>query len=713
MTAMSPIANGEASASPSAESPDGHSTTTKRKNEERPPQTRTKRNRDFKSMSAHIASLQEQVDALYAGLTSLRQHVDTAISPVGGSSFAGPSNPYPMAVSQNPVMPTSPALSRRQPNRLPTFQGPTSSAFNLGVAKSSLQTMGITSPGEGVEEALATQDATPAASPPLSSALHLDPGLHADKDPLWSLTREEATRLCHVWEDEMGQMYPILDINEIIRHAQRLYTFMEAARRTGLVQAAMPGADAIGDEQTSLLRLILAIALTVEGSGKSELGRRLCETDTRTQLLAPVDLDGIRMLVLTAMYHFHRDDESIAWRVLGFAARLSMELGLHRRETYSTMFTDDEERQNAIRLFWSIYVLDRRWSFGTGLPFALQDADIDLLLPKPNEATPYLTSMVAYSQIGSKVWKSIAKGSSSRDPQISESEIGFLDYQVVQWHRNIPDSLKYTGRQSLEPTNKALRRLSILLYLRANQMRILIYRPVLHTAARIVENLGFAQTVVDVAKDTIRVLMYTNQTSDIYRTQQVCFHYFLISALAVLFLAVSHAPAQFSDVCRDEFYTALELVRGLSTDSYVSKRLWRSLRQLKAVAPKIGLEMGNSTGNRPGNLDPHDAHSSAAVAMAGLAGHQVDETAIFDMQNQSGGYHQQGNSPNGMADDLTTLFEAAGGVSVSNPLYLQQQNGYAGDWSTATGAGAGAGIDIWQGWLGGEDGLSGLMGSLF
>lgn len=309
--------------------------------------------------------------------------------------------------------------------------------------------------------------------------------------------------------------------------------------------------------------------------------------------------------------------------------------------------------------------------------------------------------MVAYSQIGSKVWKSIAKGSSLHT-QISESEIGFLDYQVVQWHRNIPDSLKYTGGQSLEPTNKALRRLSILLYLRANQMRILIYRPVLHTAARIVENPGFAQTVVDVAKDTVRVLTHTNQTSDIYRTQQVCFHYFLISALAVLFLAVSHAPAQFSDICRDEFYMALELVRGLSADSYVSKRLWRSLRQLKEVAPKIGLKAGN--------LEAHDAHSSAAVAMAGLAGHQVDETAIFHTQNNSGGYYQQGNSPNGMADDLTTLFEAAGGFSVSNPSYLVP-NGYAGDWSMPTGAGAGT--DIWQGWLGGEDGLSGLMSSLF
>lgn len=26
--------------------------------------------------------------------------------------------------------------------------------------------------------------------------------------------------------------------------------------------------------------------------------------------------------------------------------------------------------------YWSVYTLDRRWSFGTGLPFAVQDSDI-------------------------------------------------------------------------------------------------------------------------------------------------------------------------------------------------------------------------------------------------------------------------------------------------------------------------------------------------
>jgi hypothetical protein len=62
---------------------------------------------------------------------------------------------------------------------------------------------------------------------------------------------------------------------------------------------------------------------------------------------------------------------------------MGIELGLHRRESLFKALTDEEERKSAIKLFWSIYVLDRRWSFGTGMPFALQDADIDPNLPEP------------------------------------------------------------------------------------------------------------------------------------------------------------------------------------------------------------------------------------------------------------------------------------------------------------------------------------------
>lgn len=62
---------------------------------------------------------------------------------------------------------------------------------------------------------------------------------------------------------------------------------------------------------------------------------------------------------------------------------MCLELGLHRRDSLFKVVTNEEERSDAIKLFWSIYVLDRRWSFGTGMPFALQDADIDPNLPEP------------------------------------------------------------------------------------------------------------------------------------------------------------------------------------------------------------------------------------------------------------------------------------------------------------------------------------------
>jgi hypothetical protein len=83
------------------------------------------------------------------------------------------------------------------------------------------------------------------------------------------------------------------------------------------------------------------------------------------------------------MYFFHMDEEGQAWRIIGLAVRLTLEMGLHRREALIRSFPIEDECSWALKLFWSIYTLDRRWSFGTGMPFALQDMDIDPFLPEP------------------------------------------------------------------------------------------------------------------------------------------------------------------------------------------------------------------------------------------------------------------------------------------------------------------------------------------
>jgi hypothetical protein len=149
---------------------------------------------------------------------------------------------------------------------------------------------------------------------------------------------------------------------------------------------------------------------------------------------------------------------------------------------------------------------------------------------------------------------------------------------------------------------------------------MLIYRPVLHTAGHIVRYPGESETVVEIAKDTIRFITRLNETSDIYQLQQVAFNWFLVSALAVLFLAVAQAPTQFSGSCKEEFYWALELVKGFSTQSYISRRLWKSIRSLRRLGPQLGLvgaqklRRGNPVVADPGVPGPSEVQESPVPA---------------------------------------------------------------------------------------------------
>lgn len=75
---------------------------------------------------------------------------------------------------------------------------------------------------------------------------------------------------------------------------------------------------------------------------------------------------------------------------------------------------------------------------------------------------------------------------------------------------------------------------------------------------------------------------------------------------------------------------------------------------LKEVGPKLGLNVRN----------PVVDNTEAAVAMVGLAGNPVDEMALFGNGSST---MRMNDSPNGMANDLTSLFEAAGGYSAIMP----------------------------------------------
>lgn len=155
---------------------------------------------------------------------------------------------------------------------------------------------------------------------------------------------------------------------------------------------------------------------------------------------------------------------------------------------------------------------------------------------------------------------------------------------------------------------------------------------------------------------------------------------------------------------------ALDLVKGFSNKSWISKRLWRTIKGLKEIGPKLGLVSDVRT-------EEEDPHSSAALAMAGLAGHEISGIGNGFVQDNGsntggvGGLNGSGNvnaSANGsgpdgfqMSHDMTSLFEAAlGSVGINNG------NGGSSNTGGAVGSASGGYIPMQDG-----DSLVGGVGS--
>lgn len=238
-------------------------------------------------------------------------------------------------------------------------------AFMLDVANATINNMGY----KGIE---ATDDAEGVLGDVTTSPKQFH-------DPLLDYSLTEMIRLCRLHEDEVGIMYPVLDFNTVATHARNLSAYFDTIRNQKPTHC-------FNDEKTLQLKMVMCCALIVEEHGQSERGQRLydsMEAVINKKLMSdPSDVASLPVLALLAGYRFLANDEVLAWRVIGQVNRLCLELGIHQRQGLMSI-KDDSERKNALTSFWSAYVLDRRWAFGTGLPFTVQDEDVDPDLPLP------------------------------------------------------------------------------------------------------------------------------------------------------------------------------------------------------------------------------------------------------------------------------------------------------------------------------------------
>jgi hypothetical protein len=202
-------------------------------------------------------------------------------------------------------------------------------------------------------------------------------------------------------------------------------------------------------------------------------------------------------------------------------------------------------------------------------------------------------------------------------------------------------------------------------------MRTLIHRHHVLTPDNIKADLQSARLVVEIATDSIQVLVYLNDTSDIYVRQQSIYHYYLLSALAVLLLAVCHAPSVFAEACRESFVSAVELVKGFSRHGTASRRLWKSIKGLLPVVKSLGMHgdtavEGESTGvkdvietsttngmQQPLQLDPNATELP-----------NIWNGADFDFGTDLGSMPDVFN----IGDELIDLYDAFGTAAATQPV---------------------------------------------
>mgnify|MGYP003662697775 CR=1 FL=1 len=354
-------------------------------------------------------------------------------------------------------------------------------------------------------------------------------------------------------------------------------------------------------------------------------------------------------------------------------------MGLHRKQSLLTHFKDPSTRDFAVQVFWVVYELDRRWSFGTSLSFALDDRDIDAELPEPGGEQPYFKCMVTYARLCSRVWEALPPyGSPSQwIPKEKEDYLGFL---TQNWLLSIPEEIQFRHPRlgdAPESQPRILHRLRTLCYLRGNYMRLLIHRHHVLNPDNVQADMQSARLVVDIAKDSIEVLVHFNGTSDIYARQQAIYHFYLLNAVAIMLLAVCHAPSTFAETCRDSFGDAVELVKGFSKDSSASQRLWKSIRGLLPIVKSLsGGEDGapakvNGGGPRTAtqrpdmrnNDQPRNGETSGEANNLWQDGstYSASMPDVFDMSN-----------------DLMDLYNAFGSYDTAQPM--QAESG-VGNWS--------------------------------
>uniref|UniRef100_A0A0B7KI93 Zn(2)-C6 fungal-type domain-containing protein n=1 Tax=Bionectria ochroleuca TaxID=29856 RepID=A0A0B7KI93_BIOOC len=341
---------------------------------------------------------------------------------------------------------------------------------------------------------------------------------------------------------------------------------------------------------------------------------------------------------------------------VGTALRLATIMGLHIK-IGSASIPDPEIREHRVRLWWSVYIIDRFLSSKIGLPLLISDADISIDLPSTNSALnpedfgDHL-EFVATLRLA-KIAGHISRSLYVRTPQQRGTflqQVAQIQEELNQWNELLPSQLKpHFGHSSdserqLQPTT--------VLHLTFNQLLIVATRPLLLFVFRHhIDERSSTGTELPIPDQTQCIIdaciSAARQSCDLLSQCWVngefhIFDYFYVQHLfsAAVILAIAGALGRdTSQEEIDEFNLAAGFLQQLEQNgNHAAMEFYAHIQEIHSTLRK--LRSTSSLSTSPENALPHYASSSAQfvpgekrLAVGSLAdfGHDLqttDETVL-------------------------------------------------------------------------------------
>lgn len=157
-----------------------------------------------------------------------------------------------------------------------------------------------------------------------------------------------------------------------------------------------------------------------------------------------------KMLTSKAIYSFFLDRRHSGYALISDAARNGVTIGMHHNIPKAQL-PDEVEREHRVRLWWTIYILDREWSAKLGFPIQLLDKDIYISMPSeisPGQSgsaqmfkdTDYLVAKIHLARIVGDIVTNLYTLGEFEESFLRRVQKLLRGLQV--WIQSLPDSVK-------------------------------------------------------------------------------------------------------------------------------------------------------------------------------------------------------------------------------------------------------------------------------